>query len=130
MNSMQDKIRQLRKTQTDAERRLWRLLRNRSVAGCKFRRQHPVGPYICDFVCIDRQLVIEVDGGQHAVQIEKDEVRTTYLESKGFTVMRFWNHEVLTETKAVLDRIFNLISTDSPHPVPLPKGARGRSQQP
>ena len=128
MHSTQDKARQLRKTQTDAERRLWQLLRNRSVAGCKFRRQHPVGPYICDFVCIDRQLVIEVDGGQHAVQIEKDEARTAYLESKGFTVIRFWNHEVLTETEAVLERIFNLISSDSPHPVPLPEGARGRSQ--
>ena len=128
MNAMEDKARQLRKTQTDAERRLWQLLRNRSVAGCKFRRQHPVGPYICDFVCIDRQLVIEVDGGQHAIQIEKDEARTTYLESKGFTVMRFWNHEVLTETAAVLERIFNLISTDPPHPVPLPGGARGRSK--
>ena len=127
MTPMQDKVKPLRQTQTDAERRLWRRLRNRSVAGCKFRRQHPVGPYICDFVCIDRQLVIEVDGGQHAIQIEKDEARTTYLESKGFTVMRFWNHEVLTETAAVLERIFNLISTDSPHPVPLPKGARERS---
>ena len=128
MNAMQDKARKLRKTQTDAERRLWWLLRNRSVAGCKFRRQHPVGPYICDFVCIDHQLVIEVDGGQHAIQIEKDEARTIYLESKGFTVIRFWNHEVLTETEAVLERIFNQVSSDSPHPVPLPTGARERSQ--
>ena len=128
MHSTKDKARQLRKTQTDAEHRLWQQLRSRSVAGCKFRRQHPVGPYICDFVCIDRQLVIEVDGGQHAVQIEKDEVRTTYLESKGFTVMRFWNHEVLTQTEAVLERILKQVLSGSPHPVPLPKGARGRNQ--
>ena len=126
MSSTQDNARQLRKTQTDAERRLWQQLRNRSVAGCKFRRQHPVGFYICDFVCIDRQLVIEVDGGQHAAQIEKDEDRTAYLESKGFTVMRFWNHEVLTETEAVLERILNRLLSDAPHPVPLPEGARGR----
>ena len=126
MKSIQDNARRLRKTQTDAERCLWRLLRNRSIAGCKFRRQHPVGPYICDFVSIDRQLVIEVDGGQHALQVEKDDARSAYLESKGYTVMRFWNHEVLTETEAVLERIFNVASSDTPHPVPLPKGARGR----
>ena len=122
MNSTQDNARQLRKTQTDAERRLWHQLRNRSVAGCKFRRQHPVGSYICDFVCIDRQLMIEVDGGQHAAQIEKDEDRTAYLESTGFTVMRCWNHEVQTETEAVLERILNRLLSDSPHPVPLPEG--------
>ena len=79
MNSRQDNARQLRKTQTDAERRSWQFLRSRSLAGCKFRRQHPVGPYICDFVCIDRQLVIEVDGGHHADQVGKDEeARTAY----------------------------------------------------
>jgi adenine-specific DNA-methyltransferase len=110
MSSIQNNARQLRKTQTDAERRLWQGLRNRSLAGFKFRRQHPVGPYICDFVCLDRQLVIEVDGGQHASQVKQDEIRTAYFESKGFTVMRFWNHEVLTETEAVLERIFSMIA--------------------
>jgi len=109
MNPIQDNARHLRKTQTDAERRLWQLLRNRSLGGCKFRRQHPVGSYICDFVCIDRQLVIEVDGGQHAERIENDKERTSYLESKGYTVMRFWNHEMLTETDAVLEKILNMI---------------------
>jgi adenine-specific DNA-methyltransferase len=128
MSSIQNNARQLRKTQTDAERRLWQFLRNRSLAGCKFRRQHSVGPYICDFVCIDRQLVIEVDGGQHTSQAEQDEVRTAYLESKGYTVIRFWNHEVLTETEAVLERILKMIVSDSPHPVPLPRGARERCQ--
>lgn len=85
-----------------------------------------MGSYICDFVCIDRQLVIEVDGGQHAERIENDKERTSYLESKGYTVMRFWNHEVLTETDAALEKILNMISSISPHPVPLPEGARGR----
>ncbi|MBC2711708.1 MAG: endonuclease domain-containing protein [Desulfosarcina sp.] len=106
---MQNRARKLRKTQTDAERRLWQLLRNRSLAGHKFRRQHPVGPYICDFVCIDRQLVIEVDGGQHAARIEQDKERSAYLESRGYRVVRFWNHEVLAQTEAVLERILNVI---------------------
>jgi very-short-patch-repair endonuclease len=111
MNSLQGKARQLRKNQTDAERRLWQMLRNRSIAGCKFRRQHPVGPYICDFACVDCQLVIEVDGGQHATQAEKDEVRSAYLESQGFKFLRFWNHEVLTETDAVLRRILEMVAS-------------------
>jgi len=129
MNPIQDNARHLRKTQTDAERRLWQLLRNRSLEGCKFRQQHPVGSYICDFFCIDRQLVIEVDGGQHAERIESEEERTSYLESRGYTVMRFWNHEVLTETEAVLEKVLNMISSISSHPVPLPEGARERCQQ-
>ncbi|MCB2147242.1 MAG: endonuclease domain-containing protein [Deltaproteobacteria bacterium] len=110
MNPLQENARQLRKHQTDAERRLWQLLRNRSIAGCKFRRQHPVGPYICDFACIERQLVIEVDGGHHAALSEKDEDRSAYLESLGFRVIRFWNHEVLTESEAVLQRILERVA--------------------
>ena len=101
--------RRLRKTQTDAERSLWQRLRNRSLAGCKFRRQHPVGPYICDFVCIDRQLVVELDGGQHATQVKQDADRTAYLNAQGFRVIRFWNHEVLTQREAVLERILSCL---------------------
>jgi very-short-patch-repair endonuclease len=126
MLPMQNKARQLRKAQTETEQHLWRQLRNRSLAGCKFRRQHPIGPYICDFVCLDHRLVIEVDGGQHALQVDEDNARSAYLESRGFTVMRFWNHEVLGQTEAVLEKIAKMIASDSPHPVPLPKGARGR----
>lgn len=102
---------QLRKNQTDAERRLWRLLRNRSLAGYKFRRQHPIGPYICDFACIDKKLVVEVDGGQHRVEAARDDIRTAYLQAQGFNVLRFWNHEVLKETEAVLERIMAVLGT-------------------
>ena len=84
------------------------------MAGCKFRRQHPIGPYVCDFICIERRLVIEVDGGQHAGQVDADKARSAFLESMGFTVVRFWNHEVLTRTEAVLEKIFQLVSADLP----------------
>ena len=68
-----------------------------------------MGPLICDFVCIDRQLVVEIDGGQHALQVSRDEKRTAYLEGEGFRVIRFWNHEVLTQTEAVLERILSAL---------------------
>lgn len=97
--------RRLRKNQTDAEQCLWQRLRGRSLAGLKFRRQHPIGPYICDFVCVDQKLIIEIDGGQHTSNREKDAARTAYLQSQGFRVVRFWNHEVLAATEAVLEKI-------------------------
>jgi len=73
--------------------------------GAKFRRQHVIGPYIVDFVCLQRHLVAEIDGGQHADQIADDSRRQRFLESQGFRVKRFWNHEVLCETDAVLEEI-------------------------
>ncbi len=94
----------LRRTMTDAERTLWRRLRSRGLLNAKFRRQQVVGPYIVDFVDFDAQLVIEVDGGQHTTSTT-DEVRTEWLQAQGFTVLRFWNHEVLQQTEAVLMRI-------------------------
>jgi len=92
---------------TDAERLLWQHLRNRQLGMYKFRRQHPVGPYIVDFVCLEKKLVIEVDGGQHAEQTEPDAKRSDYLKEKGYRVIRFWNNEVLKETEAVLSVIFS-----------------------
>ncbi|MBI1907543.1 MAG: endonuclease domain-containing protein [Rhodocyclales bacterium] len=91
----------LRKTMTDAERKLWRHLRGEQL-GAKFRRQHPFQGYVLDFVCFERGLVIEVDGSQHADAAVKDAVRTDVLERAGFRVLRFWNNEVLTQTDAVL----------------------------
>jgi len=119
--------RRLRKNQTDAERRLWNRLRNRTLAGHKFRRQYVIGPYTCDFVCIGKLLVIEIDGGQHALQVERDEDRTAYLRSQGFTVMRFWNHEVLVETEAVLEKILAAVESDTPSPCPSPPQGRGNA---
>ena len=92
---------------TDAEKLLWRHLRNRELGGYKFRRQRPVGPYIVDFVCLEKKLVVEIDGGQHAGQVELDAERSDYLKEKGYRVMRFWNNEVLKETESVLTVILS-----------------------
>jgi very-short-patch-repair endonuclease len=99
---MKQLARALRKHQTDAEKLLWNRLRNRQLENCKFRRQQAVGPYITDFLCLEPKLVIELDGGQHSTQMEQDEQRTRYLQSLGYRVLRFWNHEVLRKTDAVL----------------------------
>ena len=96
--------RNMRKAQTDAERLLWSRLRNRGLAGYKFRRQYPVGGYIVDFLCMDRMLVVELDGGQHLDNPE-DEIRTRELERQGLRVIRFWNNQVLNETDSVLEAI-------------------------
>ena len=99
------RARQLRRDSTEAEQRLWRILRNRQLGGHKFRRQAPIGPFIVDFVCIERRLVIEVDGSQHQEQIDYDEDRTRFIESEGYRVLRFWNNEVLTELESVAEAI-------------------------
>ena len=93
----------LRKNLTEAEQKLWSRLRRKQLHGFRFRRQRPIGPYIVDFVCLEASLIIEVDGGQHAEQISKDEVRTRFLEKEGFRVIRFWNNDVLANTDGVLD---------------------------
>ena len=104
---------------TDAERMLWRHLRNRELTGFKFRRQYPVGRYIVDFICLEAGLVIELDGGQHAGS-PSDARRTRTLEKQGYLVLRFWNNEVLMQTHAVLAVIFDAVSARCPHPSPLP----------
>ena len=93
--------RRLRSDQTDAEAKLWRHLRSRQLAGCKFVRQEPIGPYICDFVCRERRLVIEVDGSQHA-DSAADKTRDAWLASRRYQVLRFWNNDVLTNIDGVL----------------------------
>jgi very-short-patch-repair endonuclease len=100
--------RQLRKSMTDAERTLWRRLRFEQL-GAKFRRQHPIGPYIADFVSLAPALVVEVDGGQHHGSAT-DERRDAYLLSQGFRVRRYWNHEVLTQTDAVVEDIVRALN--------------------
>jgi lipoyl(octanoyl) transferase len=110
----------LRTHSSNAEKLLWRHLRNRQVEGVKFRRQDPIGPYIADFVCLSAKLIIELDGGQHAVRSEHDEKRTRYLESLGYRVLRYWNNDVLTNIDGVLQDIRAKLL--SPHPAPLPEG--------
>ena len=102
----------------DAEQALWHLLRGRQISGLKFRRQHPFGDYILDFVCLENKLVIEVDGGQHGQQAGYDENRTQELHAAGFRVLRFWNNEVLKEIESVKEKIGLAVQELQPHPPP------------
>src|SRR5229473_5241167 len=97
----------LRREQTEAELFLWARLRARQVSGAKFRRQCPIGPFIADFCCLEHRLIIELDGGQHACEVEKekDEARSDFLRKQGYEVLRFRDHEVFRETEFVLQRI-------------------------
>jgi very-short-patch-repair endonuclease/DNA-binding MarR family transcriptional regulator len=97
------RVRDLRKSSTKAERALWAQLRDRQLDGHKFRRQQPIGPYVVDFFCLERKLVVEVDGGQHAPEV--DERRTAFLKDAGYRVLRFWNEEVLGSMDGVLQTI-------------------------
>ncbi|WP_201316559.1 DUF559 domain-containing protein [Dyella sp. EPa41] len=99
------RARQLRNDATDAERRLWRYLRREQLAGCKFRRQFPIGVYIVDFICVPARLVVELDGGQHLEAQAYDARRTRVIEAAGYRVLRFWNDDVLLRTDAVLEEI-------------------------
>ena len=120
--------RQLRKNATPAERKLWRYLRSRSLAGFKFVRQEPIGPYVVDFLCREQRLVIEVDGGQHADN-RRDAVREQWLVAHRYRVLRFWNNEVLGNIEGVWDTIFAAASAAAPpHPDPLP--ASGEREPP
>jgi len=103
---MKSLARVLRRNATDAERLLWKYIRGRRLAGCKFRRQFVIEPYIVDFICLEAKLIVEADGGQHAEQINNDAKRTAFLESLGYKIMRFWNHEILGDINAVLERIY------------------------
>jgi len=115
----------LRKRSTDVEQHLWSHLRAGRFEGIKFRRQHPVGQYIVDFVCLERKLIIELDGGQHALPDEarKDRQRDAWLEKEGYTVVRFWDNEVLMKKNGILDAIRERLNrTPSPQSPPLKGG--------
>ena len=90
-----DRARELRRNQTDAELRLWGYLRARRLLGAKFRRQVPAGRYIVDFLCKELGLIVEADGGQHTEQEIYDARRTAWLEAQGYTVIRFWNVDIM-----------------------------------
>lgn len=90
----------LRRDRTDAEHRFWQAVRNRQLDGFKFRFQHSIGPYIADFACLEAMLIVELDGGQHSEAV--DACRTTFLQAKGFRVLRFWNNDMLTNAEGVL----------------------------
>ncbi|WP_082546001.1 endonuclease domain-containing protein [Rhodanobacter sp. Root627] len=116
----------MRSAQTPAEQHLWYHLRANRFMGLKFKRQKPLGPYIVDFICLERGVVIEVDGGQHGDDVAYDQRRDRWLASQGFIVLRFWNHDVLNRTESVLERIRQVVEerafpalVPSP-PAPLP----------
>ena len=95
----------MRKNPTVDEKKLWNRLRHKQMKGLKFRRQQPIDDIIVDFVNFDKKIFIEVDGGQHAKEKEKDSRRDSRLEEKGFKVLRFWNNDALANTDEVLERI-------------------------
>jgi very-short-patch-repair endonuclease len=112
--------RRLRREMTDAERALWRHLRANRLDGAKFRRQHPIPPYIADFCCVAARLIVEVDGSQHSP--EKDAARTRFLEARGWRVARFCDHDVLKYTEAVVDELWRFVGGPAHTPTPLPAG--------
>ncbi|HYD18182.1 MAG TPA: endonuclease domain-containing protein [Patescibacteria group bacterium] len=109
--------RRLRKDQTDCEKIIWHLLKDRRFGDYKFRRQHPIGHYVADFACPALKLVIEIDGGQHC-ENAADESRTAYLREKGYEVLRFWNSDVTTNIEGVISTLTLTLSR---------KGGRGES---
>ena len=111
----------LRRNMTDAERRLWSKLRNRQLDGAYFRRQQPIGRYIVDFVCFERSVVVELDGGQHNAAPSVDQARDAWLATQGLRVLRFWNPEVMQNLEGVLETILDALAS-TPPPTPSHKG--------
>ncbi|MEA2999438.1 MAG: hypothetical protein QOK17_1271 [Sphingomonadales bacterium] len=133
------RVRELRREMTPAERRLWSRLRGRRLGGFKFKRQEWVGPFIADFYCWEARLIVELDGTQHADRDEYDRARSAYLKREGFRVVRFWNNQVTDELERVLSTILAILEERVPSPsrrasrtgpLPLPEGERARQPSP
>ena len=121
-----DKAKELRSQQTEAERRLRYHVRAHRLMGLKFKRQKPIGPYIADFICDEYNLIVELDGSQHQDSSEYDCYRDAWLREQGFTVLRFWNNDVMQQTEVVLEAIRLAVECPlSPDPSP----ARGRGER-
>ncbi len=108
----------LRKQTTDTEQLLWRHLRAKRFGGLKFRRQQPIGAYVVDFVCFEKKVIVELDGGQHTLpaEMQDDSNRDQWFESQGYKVFRFWDNEVLTKMQGVLEVIWKHCFDDTPSP--------------
>jgi very-short-patch-repair endonuclease len=121
------RARRLRRDQTDAERVLWLRLRDRRLEGLKFKQQVPIDRFVVDFLCSEAHLIVELDGGQHATRDESN--RTRILETMGYLVVRFWNHDVMENIDGVLEEILSVVNRaqEPPHPDPLPAGEREKS---
>lgn len=115
MRTPHPNARKLRKNMPPAERALWRCLRNRQLAGFRFRRQHAIAPYIVDFACLDARLVIELDGDQHGRgdAPTRDAIRDAAIEAAGFRIERFWNHEIAQNLNGVLETILRAAEENS-----------------
>ena len=111
---------------TDAEQRLWYRLRAHRLNGASFRRQFPIGRYVVDFVCLDARVIVEIDGGQHA-DSAADAARDAWLRSQDFTVSRFWNNDVLSNTNGVIQVIAEAVSAASPPSLTLPRKGGGNA---
>ena len=123
MNKLTILAKQLRQNQTPQEQKLWNIIRNHKFHNLKFKRQQPIGEYIVDFLCKDIKLIIEIDGGQHNTpeNILADDKRTQFLQSKGYSVIRFWNNEIDNNLEGVyleLEKIYQKV-TKEPSPQPL-----------
>jgi very-short-patch-repair endonuclease len=115
----------MRRVPTEAEKKFWWLVRDRRLAGYKFKRQFLIGRYIADFVCLEARLVVELDGGQHSNRLAYDKFRDAYLEARGYRVLRFWNTDFFTNKDGVLEMLLCQLKSP-PHPSPLPQqGERG-----
>ena len=104
-------VRNLRNEPTEAEHRLWYYLRDKRLSRYRFRRQHPIPPYIADFCCVEKRLIIELDGSQHADEkhLAYDQTRDEFLKNQNFQILRFWNNQVLMEIDYVLDKILDCL---------------------
>ncbi len=122
--NLTEAARELRKNMTNAEKVLWKRLKAKQLGGLKFRRQEQIGRFVADFVCYEKGIVIEADGGQHALEREKDEERTEWLNAQGYTVLRFWNNDILTNIEGVMETI-NSACIEAPSPRPSPTEGRG-----
>ncbi|TWT97072.1 hypothetical protein Pla108_28490 [Botrimarina colliarenosi] len=126
-SNQRDFARELRTKATEQERLLWSQLRKRQLLDCRFRRQFAIGPYVVDFECFERLLIVELDGGQHNTLESRDydAKRTTYLEQRGYRVLRFWNSDIADDFDAVLEAIAKALverAPGRPHPGPPPEG--------
>ena len=120
MNTTTENAKTLRRNQTEAEKLLWSRLRNRQMENLKFRRQHPITPYIVDFFCEEQKLIIEADGGQHTPQ--KDEKRSLFIKEQGYDILRFWNNDILGNIDGVLENIASYIKEPLTQPSPQGEG--------
>ena len=125
-----ERARKMRKEPSGPEAKLWYFMKGKNLGGFRFRRQHPIDRFIVDFYCHETKLVVELDGNSHAEQREYDAIRTAWLESKGYTVIRFWNNQVVQDTESVLQLILAKCEELSDEPRPSPSPSRGEGNGP